>query len=158
MNNAVRLFSGVALTMFLFGCSAPVSPSPSSAVQVDSPLGSLLGRPSPSSLPAWITEPATLPDGRVGKNNCTFPLPLDYQWDAHPEGGCWEHPAPDGWSRQQFQKVHIPSFPSCGGGPGDATAIRVCRAGGRGQPSPCLIDPLTGPNGCARCVINPTCH
>lgn len=111
-----------------------------------------------SGLAAWITEPAALPGGRVGKNNCTFPFPAEYQWDAHPEGGCWERAGPGGWSRQQFQKIHIPNFASCGGGPGDATAIRVCRAGGRGQPSPCLIDPVTGPNGCARCVINPTCH
>lgn len=111
-----------------------------------------------NDLPAWIVEPSTLPDGRVGENNCTFQLPASYQWDAHSEGGCWEHAGPDGWTRQQFQRVHIPSFASCGGGPGDATAIRVCRAGGQGQPSPCSIDPFTGPNGCARCVINPMCH
>ena len=157
MTNAVRLFPGIALAIFVFGCSAPVAPSPSSTGQVGSAVGTLQGESSPSSLPAWIIEPATLPDGRVGKNNCTFSFP-EYQWDAHPEGGCWEHPGPDGWTRQQFQKVHIPSFPSCGGGPGDATAIRVCRAGGLGQHSPCLIDPLTGPNGCAGCVINPACH
>jgi hypothetical protein len=86
MTNAARLFYPIALAMILSACSDPVSPSPSSPVQVDSPLGSLRGKPSPSSLPAWITEPATLPDGRVGKNNCTFPFPLDYQWDSHPEG------------------------------------------------------------------------
>jgi hypothetical protein len=108
----------------------------------------------------WIVNPATLPEGRIGKNNCTtFPFPSEYQWNLHPDGGCWEHSGPDGWTRVQFQRVHIPSgFASCGGGSGDATAIQVCRAGSRGQPSPCLIDPVTGPRGCARCVVNPTCH
>ena len=158
MTSAARFFFSMALAMILPGCSGPVSPSLSSTIQINSPLGSLRSESATSSLPVWITEPVVLPDGRVGKNNCTFALPLGYAWDAHPDGGCWEHQAPEGWTRQQSQKIHVPSFPSCGGGPGDATFIRVCRAGGRGQPSPCLIDPITGPNGCARCVINPTCH
>jgi hypothetical protein len=112
-----------------------------------------------TGLPRWILKPSVLPVGKVGKNNCTFPLGhIVPQWNLHPDAGCWEHAGPDGWTRQQFASIHIPSFPSCGGGPGDATAIRVCRAGGAGQPSPCSIDPRTGPNGCARCVINPTCH
>ena len=110
-------------------------------------------------LPAWIVAPATLPPGSVGKNNCTFPFGQTVpQWDFHPDAGCWERPGQDGWTRQQFQKIHIPAFPTCNNGPGDATAIRVCRAGGAGQPSPCSPDSPTGPNGCARCVINPTCH
>ena len=157
MSNAVRILPGIALTICLAGCSAPVSPSPLNVAAVGSAMGSL-HEPSPSPLPAWILEPATLPDGRVGKNNCTFAFPTDYQWDVHPDGGCWQHNVADGWTRQQFQRMHIPAFASCGGGPGDATAIRVCRAGGAGQPSPCLIDPRTGPNGCSRCVVNPTCH
>jgi hypothetical protein len=115
-------------------------------------------RQATSVLPAWVINPVTLPPGRAGKNNCTFPFPADYQWDLHPEGGCWERSGPGGWTRKQFQRIHIPSFASCGGGAGDATAIQVCRAGGRGQPSPCLIDPTTGPMGCARCVVNPECH
>ena len=111
-------------------------------------------------LPDWIVNPATLPPGQVGKNNCTFEFPTAaYQWNFHPEGGCWEHEGPDGWTRQQFQRIHIATgFASCGGGSGDATAIRVCRAGGGGQPSPCPLNSITGPNGCARCVINPECH
>jgi hypothetical protein len=152
-----RVFAGLVLTTWFSGCSAPVSPSPSAALPISSaPVSVEEG--AVSSLPLWITEPATLPDGRVGRNNCTFSFPAGYQWNAHPEGACWEHVVADGWTRQQFQKIHIPNFPSCGGGPGDATAIRVCRAGGAGQPSPCLIDRFTGPNGCARCVINPACH
>jgi hypothetical protein len=115
--------------------------------------------PAAGVLADWIVNPATLPEGRVGKNNCTFPFGQDVpQWDLHPEASCWEHAGPDGWTRQQFQKIHIPQFPSCGGGPGDATAIRVCRLGGQGQPAPCFLNPVTGPNGCARCVVNPTCH
>jgi hypothetical protein len=78
------------------------------------------------------------------------------KWDFHPDAGCWEHTGPDGWTRQQFQKLHVPKFHECNGGPGDATAIRVCRAGGAGQDSPC--GEKTGPKGCARCVVNPTCH
>ena len=114
---------------------------------------------SPTGIAAWILAPPDLPAGWVGKSNCTFLFgPLNARWDFHPEGGCWEHPGPDGWTRQQFQRVHVPSFASCGGGPGDATAIRVCRTGGQGQPSPCPIDALTGPTGCARCVVNPQCH
>ena len=112
-----------------------------------------------NGLPEWIVLPDVLPSGLQGRNNCTFSFGPDVpQWDFHPEAACWQRPGPDGWFRQQLQQIHIPSFPACGGGPGDATAVRVCRAGGRGQPSPCLIDPVTGPNGCARCVINPTCH
>lgn len=54
----------------------------------------------------------------------------------------------------------IPAIPTpLEGGPGDATAIRVCRLGGQGRPQPwCFIDPTTGPFGCARCVVNPECH
>ena len=110
MTSAPRFFVSMALAMILPGCSGPVSPSLSSTVQINSPLGSLRSESATSSLPVWITEPVVLPDGRVGKNNCTFALPAEYQWNAHPEGGCWEHPGPDGWARQQFQKVHIPSF------------------------------------------------
>ena len=94
-----------------------------------------------------------------GENNCTFPFGQDVpQWDFHPDAGCWEHSGPDGWVRNQQQKIHIPNFSRCGGGPGDANVIRVCRLGGAGQPQPCFLDPSTGPNGCARCVVNPTCH
>src|SRR5262252_5650305 len=89
-------------------------------------------------LPSWVASPAVLPAGQVGQNNCTFPFGQDVpQWNFHPDAGCWERPGPDGWTRQQFQKIHIPNFPSCGGGPGDGTAIRVCRAGGAGQASAC---------------------
>lgn len=112
--------------------------------------------PIANALPAWIVYPSTLPQGRVGKNNCTFAFgQVVPQWDFHPDAGCWEYQGPDGWTRQQQQKIHVPNFPPCGGGPGDANAIRVCRDGGAGQSSPCGD---TGPNGCAVCVRNPTCH
>src|SRR5215475_10466913 len=108
-------------------------------------------------LPDWIINPPTLPPGRVGKNNCTFKFRYDIpKWDFHPDAGCWERPGPGGWTRQQFQKLHTPVFPECNNGPGDAGGIRVCRPGGEGQDSPC--GGKTGPNGCARCVHNPTCH
>jgi hypothetical protein len=107
-------------------------------------------------LPDWIVNPPTLPPGRVGKNNCKFAFGVDVpKWDHHPDAGCWEHAGPDGWTRQQFQKLHVPKFRECNDGPGDATGIRVCRAGGAGQDSPCG---KTGPKGCAVCVPNPTCH
>lgn len=112
---------------------------------------------STGQLPDWIVNPPTLPPGRVGKNNCKFQFGVDTpKWDFHPDAGCWEHAGPDGWTRQQFQKIHHPKFPQCNGGPGDGTAIRVCRAGGMGQDSPC--GQKTGPKGCANCVVNPTCH
>jgi hypothetical protein len=115
--------------------------------------------PTASELAAWIVEPSTLPPERVGKNNCTFPFGQNVpQWNFHADAGCWERPGPDGWTRNQFQRIHIPSSPFCNGGPGDANAIRVCRAGEPGQRSPCSIDPVTGSDGCARCVVHPTCH
>jgi len=87
-------------------------------------------------LPAWIVNPPTLPPGRVGKNNCKFEFGVDTpKWDFHPDAGCWEHAGPDGWTRQQFQKLHVPKFHECNGGPGDATAIRVCRAGAGASPN-----------------------
>ena len=143
--------------MVLAGCGGEDTPTDP---LVSGMLGGLVGTQSVSGLPGWIVNPSTLPPGRVGKNNCTFGfgdnVPI---WDFHPDAGCWEHAGPDGWTRQQTQRIHFASFPSaCGGGPGDATGIRVCRAGGVGQPSPCSLDTTIGPSGCARCVINPTCH
>jgi hypothetical protein len=145
------------VTLLLVACSAgdtPEAPIFERPTADNSPAAQ-----SATGLPLWILEPSVLPDGKVAKNDCTFPFgQIVPQWNLHPDAGCREHAGPDGWTRQQFASIHIPSFPSCGDGPGDATAIRVCRSGGAGQPSPCSIDPLTGPNGCAHCVINPTCH
>ncbi len=171
MSNEPMTFSrSVALcSMLLLGaCTAmerPVAPTPLNSSQSSAALGDSTSLTMPTimqvagSIPSWILNPATLPPGRMGKNNCTFAFgQVVPQWDFHPDAGCWEHSGPDGWTRQQFQKIHIPNLASCGGGPGDATAIRVCRLGGQGQPQPCFIDPTTGPNGCARCVVNPECH
>ena len=160
----VMALAGAACALlFLVACGAANAPAAPSLQPVVGSGGLLVGDPvvtaAASGLPDWILNPATLPPGRVGKNNCTFAFGQDVpQWDFHADAGCWERPGPDGWTRNQQSRVHIPSFRACGGGPGDAEVIRVCRVGGAGQPNPCTLDPLTGPAGCARCVINPTCH
>ena len=148
------------ILLALIACGPAGTPVESVETAAESEVTTLGVSRAEKGLPAWIISPATLPLGRVRKNNCTFGfgdnVPL---WDFHADAGCWERPGPDGWIRQQNQNIHFESFPSaCGGGPGDATGIRVCRAGGAGQPSPCSIDTTTAPSGCARCVINPVCH
>jgi hypothetical protein len=146
------------LGLSLAACSSPSEPSLTS-VAGPSAVESVAASVGLPALPGWIANPLDLPPGRVGKNNCTFSFgQVVPQWDFHADAGCWESEGPDGWTRQQFQRIHIASFPRCGGGTADATAIRVCRSGGSGQPSPCLIDPVTGPTGCARCVVLPVCH
>jgi hypothetical protein len=111
------------------------------------------------SLPAWVNNPQDFAPGLMGRNNCTFPLgAAGAQWDFHPDGACWERPGPDGWTRQQQHRVHVPTLAICGGGSGDVSPIRVCRPGGAGQPNPCFINAATGPNGCALCVVDFTCH
>lgn len=157
----VTLMARVASVLLLAACAAPDTPSsPTRQLSLASgETGNAALAISASRLPSWVINPSALPDGRIGKNNCKFPFGQNVpQWDFHPDAGCWEHAGPDGWTRQQFQQIHVPIFPSCGGGSGDATAIVVCRAGGSGQRSPCLIDPLTRGVGCARCVVNPRCH
>jgi hypothetical protein len=112
---------------------------------------------SAAVLPAWITAPRTMPEELRGLNNCTFPLRLpDAEWDYHPDGACWERPGPDGWTRQQLYRVHVPQHAACGNGPADVSPIRICQA--PGLPNPCNINPETGPNGCAVCVIDVACH
>ena len=106
-------------------------------------------------IPAWVAHPEVLPAGHQGQSNCTFGSAG--QWDAHPEGGCWEHPGPDGWTREQRNANHFESLGACGGGPGDAAQIRVCRVSDGDQVSPCNGNP-TGPLGCAVCVSVVTCH
>jgi len=152
-----QLVSVTGLVVFLAACANPATPS-SVASQPPAGTGSSLVALSASELPNWIRNPSTLPPGKVGKNNCTFPFGQNVpQWNFHPNAGCWEQDGEDGWTRQQFQAIHVPNFAPCGGGPGDATAIRVCRVGGAGQPAPCF-DAVTGETGCALCVANPTCH
>jgi hypothetical protein len=117
--------------------------------------------PTANELPDWVVNPSTLPPGRVGKNNCKFPFDVEVpKWNFHPDAGCWETKGRDGWTRQQFQKIHVPNFHACGDGPGDANAIRVCRpVGEKEQPPPGCIDGTTSPSsGCARCVVHPACH
>jgi hypothetical protein len=158
MGTRVTLTVTVAL---LVACAVPSTPTgPTTAANwAQTTVADIAADRAVGELAAWIVHPPDLPPGRVGKNNCTFPFgQVVPQWDFHADAGCWEHRGPDGWTRQQYKRIHIPSSPLCGGGPGDGIAIRVCRVGGRGQPSPCLIDASTGQNGCARCVATTVCH
>lgn len=146
---------GAGFSVLLAACVDPGAPSSLTS----RPQAELLTDQLSGDLASWIRYPSTLPSGKAGTNNCTFAFGQNVpQWDFHPDAGCWEHAGPDGWTRQHFERIHVPSFPACAGGSGDAHAIRVCRAGGPGQASPCLIDSITGPTGCARCMVNPTCH
>ena len=101
----------------------PVASTPLNSSQSSAALGDSTSLTMPTimqvagSIPSWILNPATLPPGRMGKNNCTFAFgQVVPQWDFHPDAGCWEHSGPDGWTRQQFQKIHIPNLASCGAG------------------------------------------
>jgi hypothetical protein len=109
------------------------------------------------AIASWILNPDTLPPGRMGKNNCTFAFgQVVPQWDFHPDAGCWERPGPEGWTRNQQYKIHVPQHDACGGGPADVSPIRVCLA--PGLANPCPINATTGPNGCALCVRSVICH
>ena len=163
MSTAARASLAIVLTLLVAGCAAPVSPSPTGLAA-----GRTAGLPatpyqsvSPPELPVWIAEPAVLPVGLRGQNNCTFPFGNPtVQWNFHSDGACWEHPAQDGWTRNQQHRVHASSVPLCGGGPGDVFPIRMCRQGGPEQPgpSPACETPTTGPNGCVICVRSVVCH
>lgn len=116
---------------------------------------------STGSLPDWIANPAEIPPGLKGQNNCTFPIVPGGTggiWNYHTDGACWERPGPDGWIRQQQNVVHAPQHAACGGGAADVSPIRICRTGGAGQPTPCDVNPTTGPLGCAICVRSVVCH
>lgn len=157
MGYASAQSSALALLAFSLACSSQdpsltAADTPAAAQSVHSAKG-------PPLLPAWITDPEHFPLGLRGRNNCAFAFGQSTaQWDFHPDGACWERPGPDGWTRQQQYRVHVPSLASCGGGAGDVSPIRVCRTGGAGQTTPCQINPLTGPNGCALCVAAVVCH
>lgn len=157
MTYRVRLCLGIALVALLSSCSSSRSPSTEATDIVD-----LRSLPSEAALqlpPAWVTDPAEFPPGQIGTNNCTFAFgQIVPQWNFHPDAGCWERPGPEGWTRQQQHRIHVPHLAACGGGPGDVSPIRVCRPGGAGQPSPCLVNLTTGPNGCAVCVKAFVCH
>jgi len=103
---------------------------------------------------AWILDPVDMPPGHIGTSNCVYAFGgRGCNLGAHPDSGCWERDTGhDGWIRQQIYKVHCDGLNACGGGPGDAYAIRICR--GPGESSPCG---QTGPNGCAVCQASPVC-
>ena len=150
--------SVIALAIFAMSCGSHAAPGVHPGVSVPA---SVNNEVATSELPAWIAEPRVLPPGLEGTNNCTFPFGnTSVQWDFHPEGACWEHPAQDGWTRNQQHRVHASSVPLCGGAPGDVFPIRMCRAGGAGQPgpSPACETATTGPNGCVICVRSVVCH
>ena len=153
LSRKTRVCSALALVVSLAACTNPTSPLEGTTTGN----GQSASPKAEGGIPAWVAQPEVLPAGRQGQNNCTFGSATPGQWDAHPEGGCWEHPGPDGWTRQQQHANHFESLPVCGGGPGDVDQIRVCRAGGGDQVSPCNGDP-TGPLGCALCVRSVTCH
>lgn len=102
----------------------------------------------------WILEPEDMPPGHFGTNNCTFAFgAVGCDLTVHPDTACWEREAGhDGWIRQQNHRVHCAALSDCGGGPGDAYNIRLCRA--PGEMSPCG---MTGPIGCAVCVRASVC-
>ena len=157
MTYRTRLSLGIVLVALLSSCSISRPPSTPAAEIED--LRSLPSEAALASPPAWVMDPAEFPPGRIGSNNCTFAFgQIVPQWNFHPDAGCWERPGPEGWTRQQQHRIHVPNFAACGGGPGDVSPIRVCRQGGAGQPSPCLVNPTTGPNGCAVCVKAFVCH
>lgn len=109
------------------------------------------------SIPAWALQPENFPPGLKGTNNCTFRFGQNVpQWNFHEDAGCWERNAPDGWTRQQQHRIHVPALVECNGGPADLSPIRICRA--PGLENPCPINPTTGPNGCALCVRSFNCH
>ena len=152
MTHSARVCASMALVVSLAACSSPTSP----LEEVTGSDGSRTLKAGGSGIPAWVLNPQALPVGMQGQNNCTFAFAG--QWDAHPEGGCWEHPGPDGWIRQQANLLHSESLGRCDSGPGDAYQIRVCKAGvGEDVVSPC-DGALTGPLGCAICVRVVTCH
>ena len=157
-----RLFAVTGLGVLLATCADPGAPTSASSgppAGIDLLTSSSTLAQSAGGLPDWVVNPSTLPPGEVGKNSCTFAFGQNVpQWDFHPDAGCWERPGPDGWTRQQQHLIHVPQLAACGGGAGDVSPIRVCRAGGAGQPAPCGEIPTTGPTGCTICVREVACH
>ena len=102
-----------------------------------------------TGLPDWVYNPSELPDGLVGKSNCTFAFSptVPAEPTKHPDSGCWEKSAPNGLVRQQFQAVHFAALGVCGGDPGDLKGIRLC-----GEPFQDTECGLAGPKGCANCA------
>jgi hypothetical protein len=148
------------LALWLLTCSGLTVPGRTFAVE---PSAARLTTPTVAapSLPDWIANPADIPPGLQGQNNCTFPFGPGATggiWNYHTDGACWERPGPDEWIRQQQNVVHVPEHAACGGGAADVSPIRICRAGGAGQPTPCDVNPTTGPLGCAICVRSVVCH
>jgi hypothetical protein len=133
--------------------STPVVPTttPGGALRVTD----IAARESASELPAWIVNPPALPPGRVGKNNCTFAFGQNVpQWNFHPDAGCWEHAGPDGWTRQQYQKLHIRVSLSAAAVL-EMVCYPVCRAPVR---QPALHEPTYWTERLRCCVVSFVCH
>ena len=156
---SVKLSVAIALmALSMISCASPSAPTPAIGVDMTQSQEVLGG---PPSIPAWIADPAVIPSGRKGKNNCTFPLGAGATggiWDYHADGACWERSGSDGWVRQHQNVVHVPQHASCSGGPADVSPIRICREGGARQPNPCDVNTTTGLLGCAVCVRSVVCH
>lgn len=159
---AVRLAPIVLVVVAALACgrsdagTAPLASWPAAHASLDATRELVAAETAIGELPEWIASPARVPSGLVGIVDCSFPFGQIAMPGFHADAACWERPGPDGFVRQQFTRIHVASFPQCNGGPGDAEAIRVCKEGGAGQPTPC--GEPTGPTGCARCIVNPTCH
>jgi hypothetical protein len=148
-----------SVALLMMACASPSAPS--TTVTGGSAPQSVAALSESQSIPAWIADPVVIPSGLKGHNNCTFPFGPGATagiWDYHADGACWERAGPDGWVRQQQNVVHVPEHALCGGGPADVSPIRICREGGGGQPTPCDVNPTTGPLGCAICVRSVVCH
>ena len=152
--------AAAAVALLSLSCSNPSAPS-TTVIDGGRTGQSIVAAPGHLSIPAWIAVPALFPEELKGTNNCTFPLGAGAAggiWDYHPDGACWERSGPDGWVRQHQNVIHVPQHASCGGGPADVSPIRICRQGGANQPTPCQVNPTTGPLGCAVCVRSVVCH
>jgi hypothetical protein len=155
--------AGLAIVLAGLSLGACSSPSEPALMSVAGPsaVQAVAAAVTTPSLPGWIANPTVIPSDLEGRNNCTFPFGPGATggiWDYHADGACWERPGPDGWTRQQQHLVHVPQHASCGGGPADVSPIRICREGGADQPTPCDVNPTTGPLGCAICVRSVICH
>ena len=109
---------------------------------------------------AWSWAPEELPEGLQGRNTCepSTLLGIREQWNFHPEGGCWQREAPDGFVRQQLYHVHLFSIGACAGGAGDLDVVRACVLPPLpGQVTPCGF---SATNGCTACppTGTVTCH
>ena len=66
-------FAAVALVSLSLACSSPSEPSLTSVVGPGA-VQSVAAAVGPPLLPEWIANPAEVPAGLQGQNNCTIPF------------------------------------------------------------------------------------